>query len=346
MLAFVPVPMDVRTRLPTRGLRADPALSVTYAIAPHSPPPMPVDAPKVLVLQRQGFVPLTTVRAQFAYAIAHGWVVVIEFDDHPGLVAETQATPWDPTDLVRYGYAHAVQTTTEPLARLFGAHNPEVRIFENAVFELAPFPAAEPPRRVFYGAVARGGLGVAVARSLAPVVAAFPDVGFEVLSDREVFDALPTANKRFADYLPYEAYLQRMAGCAVSLSPIEALPMREMKSDAKFLDAARAGVLTIASPLIYDRVIEHGVNGLLARRVEDWAPLLAQALGQPDQRRAMARRAWDYVRRERMFSRQIPERRAWYQALWDRRAELNAAAFDRVPGLAEAVAAETAKARR
>jgi glycosyltransferase involved in cell wall biosynthesis len=239
-----------------------------------------------------------------------------------------------------------VQTTTEPLAAAFRPHNPEVRIFDNAVFELAPFPGSAPPQRVFYGAISRGGFGVRVARALAPVTAEFPDLEFVVLGDRAVFDALPTANKRFEPYLPYEAYLAAMASCAVSLSPIESLPLRDTKSDAKFLDAARAGVVTIASPLIYDRVIKHGVNGFLAQRLEDWAPLLRQALADPVATRAIGRRAWDHVRAQRMFAAQVAQRRDWYRDLWARRDALNAAAFARVPGLAQAVAAETAQLGR
>jgi hypothetical protein len=134
-----------------------------------------------------------------AYAIARGWLLVMEYDDHPRLVAEALGRPFGPRDMDRFGYVHALQTTTEPLAEVFRPHVGEVRIFENAVFELAPFPAAPPPRRVFYGAVTRGGFGVEVARSLAPVIAEFPDVEFVVLGDRAVFDALPTTNKVYED---------------------------------------------------------------------------------------------------------------------------------------------------
>ena len=71
----------------------------------------------------------------------------------------------------------------------------------------------------------------------------------------------------------------------------------------------------------------------------DWAPLLSRALGDEDGRRAMAKRAWDYVRNGRMFADQDPIRRGWYQSLWDRRAELEAGLMARLPGLAQAVAA-------
>ena len=343
MVAFASYLMDVRTRLPARGLRSDPELVVEYVTPPHTPAPQPLDAPKVLVLQRPGATSAEDGLRRLAFAIARGWLLVLEYDDHPALVAEAVQRPMEAADMDRFGQVHAIQTTTEPLAELFRRQLPEVKVFENTVFELAPFPQAPPPRRVFYGAISRGGFGVEVARSLAPVVAEFPDLEFVVLGDRAVFDALPTARKVYEDYLPYEAYLARMASCAVSLSPIEALPMRETKSDAKFLDAARAGVVTLASPLIYDRTIRHGVNGLLARSLEDWPALLRQALADPDRTRAIGRAAWDYVREQRMFARQVPERRAWYRDLWARRDALNAQALARVPGLAQAVAAETAR---
>jgi hypothetical protein len=344
LLACASFLMDVRTRLPARGLRADPELRVEYLVGPCSLPLAATEEPKILVLQRPAD-PLDQAFAQVAYAMARDWLMVIEYDDHPALTAEAVGKPYDENELKRFGMVHAVETSTEALARIFRPSNPELRVFENSVFELAPFPAEPRPRRVFYGAVSRGEFGVAVARSLAPVTAEFPDLEFVVLADRAVFEALPTANKRFEDYLTYEGYLARMAGCAVSLSPIEPKPWREMKSDAKFLDAARAGVLTIGSPLIYEGAIEHGVNGLLARRLEDWAPLLRRMLAEPEERRAMALRAWDEVRRERMFALQARARRDWYLSLWARRAELNAALLARVPGLAEAVAAETARLR-
>jgi len=341
-VAFAHFLMDVRSRLPARGLRTDPELEAAYVTAPHDPSVQPPDRPKVLVLQRPGPTPIERGRRMMAHAMSRGWLAVIEYDDHPGLVAEALGRPFTADDLARFGYAHAVQTTTEPLRELFLAYVPEVRVFENAAFELAPFPRKDRPRRVFYGAVSRGAFGVAVARSLAPVVQAFPDVEFVVLGDREVFEALPTRNKAFETYLPYEAYLARMARCAVSLSPVDDHPLRLTKSDAKFVDAARAGVVTIGSPAIYARTIRHGENGLLAAAVEDWAPQLIQALGDLPLRRAMARTAWDEVRNHRMFAGQVAARRDWYRDLWARRDALYASALARIPGLTEALAAERA----
>ena len=338
-IAYASLLMDIRTRLPTTGLAADPDLRVVYDIPPFGLAALPREAPKVLLVQRPMESKLESWRPFLAQALRDGWVVAMEYDDYPPLIAEVKGNPPNPQAMTAFGYMHGVQTASPPLVELFRPFNPEVALFPNAVFDLAPFPQGPRPRRVFYGAVIRGRYAVEVARSLGPALDGLDDVEVVAIGDREVFDALPTANKRYFDYMGYEAYLDLMADCTVSLSPIEALPFRDTKSDAKFLDASRAGVLTVASPTIYDRVIRHGENGLLARDVGDWAPLLRQALTDEAARERMARAAWEEVRSQRMFAHQAARRRDWYWSLWERRAELNEALMSRVPGLREAHAA-------
>lgn len=337
-VAYAALLMDIRTRLPTTGLAADPDLRVVYDLPPFKMPVLGRDAPKILLIQRPLESRLEVWRDFQAGCIRDGWLVAMEYDDWPPLIAEVKGNAPDPQTVRAFGYLHAIQTATPPLVDLIRPLNPEVALFPNAVFELAPFPPGPRPRRIFYGAALRGRYAVEVARSLGPALAGLDDAEMVVIGDREVFEALPTANKRYYDYLGYETYLDLMASCTISLSPIEALPFRDTKSDAKFLDAARAGVLTIASPTIYDRVIRHGENGLLARELADWAPLLRQALTDEPMRARMARAAWDEVRSQRMFAHQAAARREWYESLWARRAELNEGLMTRVPGLRELVA--------
>jgi pimeloyl-ACP methyl ester carboxylesterase len=329
--------MDIRTRLPARGLKSDPELQIVYGTPPTSLPPLGRDTPKVLVIQRRADTSLDGWRPLLAAAIKEGWVVVLEYDDHPRLIAEIKGTSATEAEMLRLGFVHAVQTTTPPLVEAFRPYNPEVVMFPNSAFDLALFPEGERPRRVVYGGVLRGDYPVRVAGSLGPAIADHPDTEFVVIGDRAVFDALPTQLKQYHDYMSFEAYLRLMSECAISLSPIAPLPLRETKSDAKFIDGSRSGALTIASPTIYSRVIEHGVNGLLAPEVEDWAPLLSRALGDQALRSRLARKAWEYVRDERMFADQIALRREWYRDLWTRREALNEAVMRRMPGLREMV---------
>jgi glycosyltransferase involved in cell wall biosynthesis len=331
--AFAPHLMDIRTRLPAEALKADPHLSVRYSEPPVRLPELPAGKPKVVVLQRPGALPKSRWRKFMAHCIARQWVVVVECDDHPQAIAQIRNAVASPTVWQKITHCHAVQTSTARLAAVFAARNPEVKVFANAVFDLPPFPDEPRPERVFYGAVGRGAFAVGLAASLGPVVRDFPDVEFVVVGDRDVFDALPTANKQYHPYLPYADYLDLMSGCTIALSPLEGREFQDCKSDAKFLDAARGGALTIASPTVYAQTIQDGINGLIAREQADWARLLALALGDPARRREMARRAWEYVRDRRLFADQIAERRDWYLDLWARRNALTARLIERCPDL-------------
>ncbi|WP_411289205.1 hypothetical protein, partial [Phenylobacterium sp.] len=292
LTVFAPTLMDIRTRLPAQATRSAPEVLAIYSDAKAAAPLLPADLPKVLILQRPALVEAERWRDWLAGSIAAGWVVVMEYDDHPALVS--QVTGRDP-NWARFRYPHAIQTSTRQLAEVFGQYNPEVKVFGNAVFQIAPRPERPAPRKVFYGAVWRGDFAVQVIRTLEPVAQEFPEVEFVVVGDRAVFDALPAARKSFHHYLPYEGYLELMADAAVSLSPIEGREHQDSKSDAKLLDAASRGVVTIASPTIYAETIDDGRTGLIAERAEDWAPLLAQTLRDEPRRLEMAQAAWDYV---------------------------------------------------
>lgn len=338
VVAFATEFMEIRTRLPAQALQADPDLRVVYCengadLAAAAP-----DVPKVLVVQRPGGLGPEFWVDLMARAIREGWVVVMEFDDHPELVAEANKFKLREEHWGQFSWVHAIQTSTEPLVELFRRRNPEVKLFANAAFNRAPFPET-PPDRIFYGAVARGDIAVKVARAMGEVAAQAPDAEFIVVGDMKVFEALPAERKRFYDFMPYGAYLELMGTCAISLTPIEARGHEDTKSDAKFLDASSRGLLTIASPTIYKRTIVHGETGLIAERIEDWPALLGKALAEPKWARSIARNAWTYVGAKRMFAQQGPERARWYRELWERREALNAALVQRLPGLAAALKA-------
>jgi glycosyltransferase involved in cell wall biosynthesis len=328
--SFAPLLMDVRGRLPARWLGSAADLQVVYQVPPFAPALLPPDRPKVMVLQR----PADGARDEWLKWMdelaAQGWVIVMELDDHPGLIRELVgekgfSASSDPSVFKPLAWVHAVQTSTETLARDFRRSNPEVAVFPNAVFELGPEPQAPRPRRVFYGALSRGDEARRVAASLAPFTREFPDVEFTVVGDREVFDALPARAKTLLPLMSYEAYLARLGACAVSLSPLADLAWRDTKSDAKYLDAARCGVVTIASPTVYAQTIVQGETGFLAHTLEDWPARLLELFRDPQLMARIGRAAWADVRENWMFAAQVPARRAWYLDLWRRRAELEAA---------------------
>ncbi|MCR5877647.1 alpha/beta hydrolase [Phenylobacterium sp. J367] len=140
MASFAPRLMDVRTRLPAQGLRTDPELVAALSGPQFILTDEPVDRPKVLILQRPALLGAEAWRKAVAQSLVNGWVVVMEADDHPELVAEVMGETAAPEAWERFGYVHAVQTSTPQLAEAFGRYNPEVKVFANCAFDLPPIP--------------------------------------------------------------------------------------------------------------------------------------------------------------------------------------------------------------
>jgi len=333
---FAPTLMDARTRLPAEYLRSVPDLLVTHVLKDHSLPALPVDAPKVLVTQRHVPASQSQWADRLVQAIRAGWVVVSEWDDHPDLIAKATNRNDAEAMWTTITAAHAVQTSTDPLAAAFAERNPEVMSFPNAAFTLLPFPErGEGPMRIFFGAANRQGFSVPVAQALRPVLERRPELAFEVVHDRHFFEALPTSAKTFHPTLPYDDYLKVMSQCDIALVPLEGQDAERFKSDIKYVEAGSRGLAVIASPAVYAATVRDGATGLIASELTDWASALERLLDDPALRHRLARAAWEDVRNSRMFADQIEARRNWYADLWRRRAELEAALLARMPQLAE-----------
>ena len=114
-----------------------------------------------------------------------------------------------------------------------------------------------------------------------------------------------------------------MASCDVVLSPLEGTEGEVFKSDIKFLEAARCGAVMIASPCVYEDTIQSGVNGFIARDLEDWPKSLSRLATDPSLLNAVAETSWRQVGAERMMSGQVASRTAWYRSLYARRTDLD-----------------------
>lgn len=329
--AMAPLFLDVRTRLPAEGLNSLPDVVVTRAEKTLQLPAYPADAPKICVLQRLSISSEPAYLSWVRDRAREGWLLVAESDDHPALLAAVHGRDPEKESWLMMTGVHAVQTSTPALAEVYRARNPEVAIFPNAVFSLPHFVERSGPLRVFLGALNRERMTAQVARSLDGFCKTHPDIEFVVVHDRAFFGALATERKTFHPAASYDAYLDLMGGCHVALMPLEGTFGETFKSDVKFLEASSRSTVSIASPAVYAQTIKDGDTGLIARQMADWARLLGRLASGPDLRQRLARNAWEYVKHERMFAAQVAARRDWYNSLWDRRAELNAALAARHP---------------
>ena len=333
LAAMAPRFLDVRTYLPLKEMAKVSGISTSSSDAKIEFPKLPVDQPKVMIVQRMSINSAKDWSAGLKQLEDKGWIAISEIDDHPDLLGRVHRRAVDPDSWHPASLVHAVQTSTDALAGELRQHNPEVAVFRNAAFKL---PIVKPARsvpglRVFFGALNRESYSAQVGAALAPFAAAHPDVEFVVVHDRAFFQALGPCKKTFHPTTPtYEGYTALMETCDVCLMPLEGQSGELFKSDLKFVEASSAGLVSIGSVPVYGATIKDGDTGLIAEALADWPRQLERLCSDPALRTRLGLAAQDYVRRERQFSQQIGDRLDWYRDLWARRDELSKAARQRV----------------
>jgi 2-polyprenyl-3-methyl-5-hydroxy-6-metoxy-1,4-benzoquinol methylase len=322
---------DVRVIEPIRALATD--ASMLTSIRPESEiAPIVEGAPHIAVLHRPlliGEPGLARVRG----LIERGYLVVTEFDDHPGFLEQRGVAA---ADLLTFTAVHAVQTSTEALAAVLTEYNPEIAVFPNAVSELvAPRNFTNPDRvTLFFGALNREEDWAPYMPVLNEVLRAVgARLAVTILHDRGFFDALDTTNKTFIPTSDYATYRDALANSEICFMPLADTVFNRAKSDLKFIEASAARVVSLASPTVYESSIREGENGLLFRSPDHLRMQLLRLLAYPEAAQRLADAARADIAANRMLAYQTRARIDWYHALWIRRDELTEALRARMPAL-------------
>lgn len=327
--------MDVRVEQPNILLRANGVRVFTRENSIFAPNGLPDNQPKILVHQRmvvKNGVWLETMKT----LLARNWLVVAEIDDYPADTGLKKNNSKWANSMGWQGYSccHAVQTSTQTLAKELFKYNPEVGVFENQLYQLPEFVwRTDENVRVFYGALNRQEDWKPLLPSFNQVAKKHKNVQFIVVHDEEFFQALETENKVFYATAEYTKYLKLMSACDVMLLPLKDTKFKRCKSDIKFVEAAGAGLAVIASPTIYANTIEDGRTGMIARSIKDWSAMLEQLVLDDSLRKKLGHTAQEYVCKNRLLSQHISNRIDWYYSLWERREELTKGLMQRFPAL-------------
>jgi glycosyltransferase involved in cell wall biosynthesis len=130
------------------------------------------------------------------------------------------------------------------------------------------------------------------------VVAGFqPDIIGEYVSPERV--------KRLA-WLPVEAYPLNLAQLDIACCAVADEPFSRCKTPIKAWESTLAGSAVVATPTLYGRTIEHGVDGLLAETADEWETALLALVDDPAYRRQLRK-----AQRRRIAERHSLERNAW-----------------------------------
>ena len=274
-----------------------------------------------------------------------GWLSVCEWDDSPAM---TEGNPMPnhealaQSDFLEFRACHAVQTSTEFLAKEFRAYCPVVKVFPNALEKLPPerdrSGKADRPLTVFFGAINRENEW----QSLVPYLNKLADrlgdrILFKILIRTECFDMLDTPNKEFVGrqmeyngrYIPFDEYWKVLQTVDINLLPLAATDFNRKKSDLKFIESAACGAVSLASPTIYEASIVDGLTGYICRKPEDFVKRIEELAEDRERHAMMAHAAYRYVRDHRMLSQIYEQRLAWYRDLGENYEELDRMMLER-----------------
>lgn len=321
---------DVRITMPLAAMATCPGVRVHAQVRKLALREHAAGTPKVIVWQR----PILTYRGDVATLrrlIQRGYLIVVDFDDHPMRWPGIEANRY-----LTYAGVHAVQTSTDPLASVFREFNPEVEVFPNTVAELPELCNFAQGGRlsVFFGALNREEDWAPLMPALNEVLRGNPEkLGFEVVHDRAFFDALQTSNKRFTGTCPYSAFRELMGRCEIAFLPLADTLFNRMKSDLKFVEAGAHGLAALASPTVYAGALRDAESGRLFSDGAQMRGILEDWIARPEEAGALGANAREWVRRNRLVKHQVAARETWLRSLWDRREDLTASLYERVPEL-------------
>ena len=312
---------EARIDYPLQALNREPDIKCTWSDKGLKIPAK--TPPGILILHRQFFDKPAFVDTMEKLA-ARGWVLVSDMDDDPHHWRQ-----FVETDFRAYRGVHAVTVSTEPLAAMIRAWNPHVQVFPNAIAEMpeiSPASPKEPGRvRLFFGAINRKKDWLPVIDGIAAAAREFKGrLAFEVVHDREFFDALPAEGKTFHATLAPTDYMALLASCDISLLPLADTPFNRLKSDLKFIESCAAGAVPVCSPIVYATDIRHRAIGCFAESAEQWRQAITALCENPVMLEERRNLGLEYVKECRLHSHQVPSRKAFYQSLLANRDKLEA----------------------
>jgi 2-polyprenyl-3-methyl-5-hydroxy-6-metoxy-1,4-benzoquinol methylase len=321
---------DIRVLLPLRALRSDPSVAIQVGEIESFPVPTE-QMPGICILHRPLLLGENGILF-FRHLLARGFIVVTEFDDRPDFMPELRDD-----SLMNFRAAHAVQTSTEVLAETLREQNPEVAVFRNGIGQLPPVQnfAAEDHITLFFGAINRQQDWEPFMPALNAAASVLGSrLRFSVVHDQQFFDALETPHKTFTPTCDYPTYIGLLSQSEISFMPLRDTPFNRAKSDLKFIEAGASRVVALASPIVYEEVIEDGVTGLIFRSESDLYEKVIRLATSPSLGIAIGDAARRLVAETRMDAYGVAERLRWYRSLLARREELTRAILQRVPQLA------------
>jgi hypothetical protein len=316
LLALTLKPMagvnEARIDYPLRTLNSLPNVSCSWTSGSLS---LPKRGNNGVILFHRQFLNAPGMMKQLSDLVQKGWTLVSEIDDNP-----YHWKQYIESDFVAFSGVHAVSVSTKPLAELVQRWNPNLAVFENAIFRLPEMShrhaAVGESYRIFFGALNRQSDWEVIRESVLSACRMMEDkVTLVIVHDRQIFDSIGDGiKKEFYPTLSHQDYMIELSRSDVALLPLQNNVFNRYKSDLKLIECCAAGAVPIFSSVVYGDNLQHSGLGIMMGDTSDWGAAILRACNPAflETKRAMG---VEYVKKERMHHHLAERRLEWFSQL-------------------------------
>lgn len=265
-----------------------------------------------------------------------GCLLFTEWDDHPDLFPELIRQRLLATQLAPLVLCHALHSSSAALVGALAHEQPLGLVFENGPAQVPPLDLERQhrlPLRLFIGNQNRQADQARLVPALAAWLHDDPQLQIVCVGDSALAAALTRQRLECHPLLPYASYRQLLRSCQIALLPLSTSLPNRCKTVIKWAEAAADSVVVVAGPELYGSVQQDGSGNQTAVVVKELDALVpaARALAaNPLQRCVVAAQAHRWVQQAWCLDGLLPQRLEAYQALWNRRAQIDRRLVERL----------------
>lgn len=293
----------------------DPSITVSWAVNSdgdnHAIDGEALQRADVVIVQR--FFPLEFTEPVLEACFNSGKPVIYETDDLlteiPAGHTEYQLSRRTIDCLAKHGSRFTHMTTTSPsIARELHKLNPQVSVVANKLdselWGSPAAPASDGPTRILYAGTDTHRNDFASITSILSTILDRHGDNVQLL----LFGcSAPSFKGRTGvEFIPpvlsYRKYVEKMRTLSfdIAVAPLADTRFNRGKSHVKWLEYSACGAAGVFSDLPPYHCVEHGVTGLKAKTMDDWADSLEALITKPELRVALAQKSWEIIRRDHL----------------------------------------------
>jgi glycosyltransferase involved in cell wall biosynthesis len=135
----------------------------------------------------------------------------------------------------------------------------------------------------------------------------YPHVTFVVQGHhaKPIYAAVPHERIAMIDWMPLETYPAGLINIDIGCCPLADFPFNRAKTHIKAMEYAAIGAPVVASPTVYNKLIQHEYDGYIVETADEWEQALSRLVEDYPHRKQMAGRLRYKVRKEHGLERNV-----------------------------------------